>query len=367
MPIKDRAYYLNAAEALLSSASFTKDVEGKFRSLIRLAEIPGGSRKSSIPTEFRQWLSTGSGWSPEQRDMGTGTGSYPGGTGVPTPLEFQASVFQSLRAVDDLWDPDVVSLYETPRGTSWAVPCADDSQIEGVPIGEGVQSTKQDIALGQLSLPKATTYRSEGLIISRELLQDSAINIAELLAAIFAIRFQRRIGRTVLIPLLLASAPVARTATGATAASQAPGDGTNSVSTDDLGYTAGQLDESYSAEGSWLMNRRTFEAINYLRTSTGALVFDDPDAEQPTLRGRAVRLCPSMPDLGHSNVPILLGALKRLAIRVVVGGVSILRSDQLYASTDQIYFEGYLRANAGIAFASSNPSTPSPFIAIANA
>lgn len=366
---KDRSYYLHLAEQSISSAPFTKEREAAFRSYLRLAEVATSSsdKARTLPPEFRNWLIHGG--KTEFRDMTSGGGSFPGSTGVPVPLEFEATVVEALRAVDDLWNPDVVTLYETPRGTAWQAPCADDSQEEAQPVVEGSKSTANDITLGQLSLPKTATYRSGGILVSSELLQESAIDFPQFLSKMFATRFQRRIGRTVLVPALVAAATVVRTATGATAASQAPGDGTNSVSSDDLACALGQLDEAYAAESSWVMTRGTLSAIYGLRSSTGSLVFkahNDPDTSQPILLGRPVRLCPSMQALGHANVPVILGALKRLVIRVVTGGVSLLRSEQLYAQNSQIFFEGYLRANAGIAFTASNPSTPSPFVAIAN-
>jgi HK97 family phage major capsid protein len=368
-------HYLEQAQQIITDPSqhFSKEREAMVRSLARLAEIASGNgqRKTDIPLEFRQWLATGRGWKPEQRDIGTGTGAYPGGSGFPIPLEFEAMVFQSMRAADDLWSPDVSSTFQTNGGGPWSAPCADDSQEEAEPVTENTLSDQQDIALGQVSFPKAVTYRSKGILVSQEILQDSAIDIPGLLATTFGVRFQRRIGRTVLVPALVAAAAVVRVATGAAAADQAPGsDGKTSVSSDDLAFALGQLDEAYAEFASWAMNRATLAALYGLRTSTGALVFKervDANTGAPLILGIPVRLCPSMQSLGAGNTPILLGALKRLAIRTVRGGLYLMRSDERYPEQGQVWFEAFLRCNAGIAWYGSNPSTPAPIVAIQNA
>jgi HK97 family phage major capsid protein len=378
MPAKDRAYYLQFAETILSNQPFTKEAEARFRSACYLAQVAGGDaqRKSEIPSGFVDWLKVGknSNWQqPQRRALSDATGGpYPGGGGGFTPVEFAASYWSALRAVDDLFDPAVVTILTSPDAGPYPAVQVDDTESAAAVVSQNAQSTPSDIPVASLQFGTAPTWRSGILKLSREIVQDSGIDIVAVLTSACAVRFQRGFSPG-LVTQLLAAATVGRVSSGATASGQSMGGGGGSSTTfgtDDLSATLSALDPAYLSGASWLMNESTLAKTLALRSaSTGALIFDDEADENGTysLFGRPVRVCPSMPSLGASNVPIILGDLKRLAIRKVRdNGLWLSRAEETFAEYLQIAYESFTRADAGVLFYASDPSTPSPFVALQN-
>jgi HK97 family phage major capsid protein len=370
------ADYLSQAETLIhSSLPFSKDAEARVRALVSLATVAGNGNKSAIPAGFVRWLRTGTGWSPERRDMDDqGGGAFPGSTGgYFTPTEFEREVWNALKAVDDLFDPSVTTIAESNGGGPWSHPLADDTENAAEKITQNQLSDVTDVPISSLQFPTAPTWRSGGLKISMEQVQDSAVDLVPFLTAAFAVRFQRGFSPGI-ISQLLGAAFVARTSAGATASGQTMAGVTSpqaSLGSDDLAATLVNLDESYLAGASWLMNESTLGSILGLRSSTtGALIFKghrDPDSGCYQLLGKDVRICPAMPGLGAGNVPVLLGNLKRVCIRSVKGGTYVTRNGETFAEFAQVWFEGFTRADSGILwFGSSTPSTPNPFVALQN-
>jgi HK97 family phage major capsid protein len=376
MPAKDRNYYLALAETILSNQPYSKEQEARFRSACYLAQVAGGdTRKSEVPAGFVDWLRRGkeSNWKPEKRaSLGSdqGGGAYPGSTsGFFTPTEFSDVVWSALKAVDDLFDPAVVTILTSNGGGPQAVPLSDDTEGAAAKVDQNQQSTPiSDIPISSLQFSTAPTWRSGGLKISVEQAQDVGIDLLAFLTSSFAVRFQRGFSPG-LITQLLAVASVVRTSGGATASGQSmAGIGTSGATfgSDDLALTLAGLDAAYLQNASWLMNESTLGKTLALRSaSTGGLIFGDTDENDDyVILGKPVKICPSMPSLGASNIPVLLGDLKRLCIRKVKGGDYIVRGGETFAENLQVWYENFVRADAGILWFASNPSTPSPFVAL---
>lgn len=378
------ADYLAQAEILVcSSAPFSKDAEARTRTLIAMAQLVAGNgqRKNAVPPAFVRWLRSGVGWKPERRDMDDqGGGAFPGSTGgYFTPTEFVDEVWSALRATDALFDPTVVTMPESGGGGPWAFPLADDVENAASLVDQNAPSNVTDAPISSLQFPACPSWRSGGLKISTETVLDSAVDLVAFLTAAFAVRFQRGFSPT-LIAKLLAVAQVVATAEGADASGQVmpKSDGTaqSSIGSDDLAATLAGIDPAYLANASWLMNESTMGAIFGLRGSTGNLVFKghrDPVSGCYMLLGKPIRICPSMPSMGTSgsplegNIPVVLGDLRRLCIRKVKGGTYIVRGDETFATSGQVWFEGFTRADGGVLWYASNPSTPAPFVALQNA
>ena len=380
------ADYLAQAEVLIhSSAPFSKDAEARTRSLIAMAQLVAGNgqRKNAVPPAFVRWLRTGSGWQPERRDMDDqGGGAFPGSTGgYFTPTEFSDVCWAALRAVDDLFDPQTTSILMSNGGGPWSHPLADDTQDSAQQINQNQLSNVGDIPVGSLQFSTAPTWRSGGLKISIEEAQDSGVDFLAFLTSSFAVRFQRGFSPT-LIAKLLAAANIPVTALGSYAAGQympgTDGSAQESLCSDDLAAViSSATDPAYLANASWLMNEATLAAILGLRSSTtGQLIFPahhDPETGDFLIFKKPVKICPSMPSLGASgspatgNIPVLFGDLKRLCIRKVRGGDYITRAAETFAEAGLIWFENFVRADSGILWFGATPSTPNPFIGLANA
>ena len=371
-PVKDRAYFINLAESYIRPP-FDKGQEAQFRSAFKLAELVSGNgqRKTEVPPGFIDWLRRGkeSSWKPERRAISDeDSGMYPGGGGF-TPTEFSDVCWAALRAVDDLYDPNVTSILTSPGGGPWSHPLSDDTENSAALVDQNHQSNVSDIPISSLQFLTAPTWRSGGLKISIEEAQDVGIDLLGFLTTSFAIRFQRGFSPG-LVTKLLAATAVVRTSAGATASGQTmAGVGSSSASfgSDDLAATLAALDPAYLANASWLMSEATLGSVLGLRSSTtDALIFDDDTDENGDhiILGRPVKICPSVAGLGAGNVPVLLGDLKRLCIRKVRGGDYVNRHAETFAESGQVWYENFVRADSGILWFASNPSTPAAFVAL---
>jgi len=133
---------------------------------------------SALDTEQRQLFK-------EMRAQTVGTGSE-GGFTVPT--EFRNRVAEAMKAFGGL--ANIATVFETDSGNpiTWAI--TDGTADEGVMIGEKEESTEQDMEFGQVVIG-AKKMTSNIVKISDELLQDSGVDIAGLIAR----RIGSRLGR----------------------------------------------------------------------------------------------------------------------------------------------------------------------------
>src|ERR1039458_2384036 len=147
MPAKDRNYYFTLAETILNNPPFSKEAEARFRSACYLAQIAGGDaeRKQEVPAGFIDWLKRGkeSNWQqPQHRALSDATGGpYPGGGGGFTPVEFNAVYWSALKAVDDLFNPDVTSILTSPSAGPWPAVQVDDTSGAATVVAQNAQST----------------------------------------------------------------------------------------------------------------------------------------------------------------------------------------------------------------------------------
>src|ERR1051326_7717278 len=74
----------------------------------------------------------------------------------------------------------VATVYRTASGSDMPFPTSDDTSNKGAILAENTQVSEVDITFGQLVL-HAFKYSSKLVLVARELLEDSAVNIPELI------------------------------------------------------------------------------------------------------------------------------------------------------------------------------------------
>jgi HK97 family phage major capsid protein len=272
------------------------------------------------------------------------------GGGFLVPQDMANKVWSMLKQQDRLFDPEVVTFYETDHGNALTVPVTDDTGVSAVIVAENATSAEAELGtIDRLSLGKVPTWRSKKFVTSIELLQDSAFPIEDMISANAAKRFQRGIG----------AANVATLISGATsgATSQAPG----AVSYVDLLNLLGSADPQYLASPKcyWLMNFATLIAIYSQKDSSGRpLVRPQTDANGNfLLLTKPVALTPSMDALSVSTgKPVALGDLSRFFVRTVKGYPRIQKFEQTPTLVDYglIAYEMYLRTNSALLVASGS-------------
>lgn len=302
----------------------------------------------------------------ERRDMSDSTGgAYPGSpSSFFVPVSYERYVWQMMKQVDKLFDPDIVSFITTDRGGPMSLPLLDDTSSEATVIGQGQQTVQQEPAtLGQLSFGICPTWQSGMWKASRSLMEDNAVDIPDLFASTSATRFRRGIGKS-LVTTLLDAASLGVVAQGS--ASTDGAGGPNTVGVDDLHQLLNSVNAEYLASPKcrWLMNFSTYQTLLQIKDLQKRPVLREQynaDGE-PMLLGRPVALCPSMASMSstvsspqEAVIPIALGDLSRFVVRVA-RGMRIVRLDEREAEYFRVLFESFARVDSGLILTAGSDS-----------
>ncbi len=224
---------------------------------------------------------------------------------------------------------------------------APPAQAVATIVAENAQSlTSSPVVFGSVAFPRCPTWRSGHVIGSMELAADSAFPLGAVLANLFGKRFARGCGAQ-FVANLIADVDV-----GVTAAAQ------GSVTGDEILDLVGSLDPVFSASGAFLMNISTLTALRKLKASTGGAYLIDIDRDatgRVTLFDFPVFISPSMANLGASAKAIGFGDLSRFIRRQVRNSLTVKTFTERYATSGQVGWEGYLRCDGRMAFATNSP------------
>jgi len=285
---------------------------------------------------------------PEYRAMGVSTG--PGGLfGVPNemmrPLEVALLTFGGMR--------QVATIIRTDTGATLPIPMTNDTTNVGEIVAENTTVSSQDLALTQLNLG-AYKYSSKMVLVSVELMQDNAINLATFLGEALGTRIGRitnnhwTTGTGTGQPMgIVTAATVGKTS----ATSQQ-----TTILVDDLIDLEHSVDPAYRTGAKMMMHDNTLKAIKKLKDSQGRPLFlpgvatGTPD----TVLGYPFQINQSMGALGTTVKSILFGALDKYLIRDV-RGIELLRLDERFAEFGQVAFLAFARFDGNLMNAGTNP------------
>lgn len=363
---------LARAHTLLNKPNFTKEDASRVESLLGLADQlaaePGLSRLrrsrlteieldlgertertravETVRQDFLQALRFGKDSLPdERRALAVGTDAA---GGYLVPQSFADQVFVAMKGYDPLFDESVVTVIETVNGNACPVPLADDTSASATVIGENAQlNTATDVTFDQLLLAKASSWKTSMVKVSLELLQDSGFDIETLLASAFAVRLARGIGASFYTTLI-------------GAATKGVDAGASAITPDNLFDLLDSVDEAYlaSPKCGWLMRRSTLTYLRKLKDTSGASYFPlDRDANgRFLLLDFPVHIAPSVAAIGTGNKSVAFGDLSYFVSRRVRDSVKVRPFRETYAENAQVGFCAYVRANAGLAKASTADS-----------
>jgi HK97 family phage major capsid protein len=320
LPVQDRS----------ASAKETQNTREYLRTLMRHGKLSDAELRTYAPM-----------------DTTTGTPGESGGYFVPQ--NFYAKVTAMLAAVDPLFDPSIVTYYESDNGNKIPAPLMSDEGVSAVVVSENADGGEQEITLGQLLLDRASTWRSKKIVGTYEWLQDSAFPIDDVIAKLVAVRFRRGIG----------AANVATLVTQASAAVTPIDCETSGIVTlDDIAALLGNIDSDYVGAPTFrvLMNQTTLtellkEKDSQDRYQSGVIHFND-EAGCYTIFGKKIAVSPSVdsPASDTSKHPVIAGDMSFWFQRVVKNSLTLLKYQNApgLAENGLFAFEGFIRANGGL-------------------
>lgn len=276
----------------------------------------------------------------EMRAQAVGTDSK---GGYLVPEGFMAELVKSLKAWGPMLDPGVTRVLTTTAGNSIPWPTMDDTSNEGSLIGENTQVTESEVAFGTKTLD-AYKYTSGVVLVSAELLQDSAIDVEGTVRSAMAERIGRIGNRHLTVgtgssqPNGIVTAATAVTGVAAAAA----------LTFDDMIELFHSVDPAYRDDPSvrFMFNDGTLKSLRKIKdTVTGNYIWQPADVRTgapATILDKPYSINQAMAAIGASNKSVAFGAFNRYVVRMV-REFAIRRLVERYADYDQTGFIGFTR------------------------
>lgn len=316
--------------------------------------------------DFRHWIRTGE-ISKRFADTGREVRTYTAlnsGTGsqgeFTIPVGFQRELEVVMKAFGGMRRNARVVPTSTGNPLHW--PAVDDTANQGRWLAEnaGVSQTNPTFAEVVYNSYLAS---SDQVLVSVQLMQDSAFDIEALLANLLGIRLGRltEAGYTtgagttqptgIITSILADGSPLTATATGSAANDGSSATGANSIGTDDFDSILALVDPSYRNGAKFMAHWSILDYLKKVKDKFGRPIFVDGVSKgQPdTIYGYPYDWNAAM-DAAVAGLPaagthtVLFGLFDKYIIRDV-GGITMVRYNELYMPNHQVGFQAYLRTD----------------------
>jgi HK97 family phage major capsid protein len=299
-------------------------------------------------TAFRSFLRLGlEDLAPEERSIirehRAQAAGNDGAGGYTVPQGFLAELVKSLKMWGPMLDPGITRELVTASGNQLEIPTLNDTANQGVRLDENTQAASEgDLAFGQ-KLLDAYKYSSGPILVSSELIQDSAFNIEQVVRDAMA----ERIGRKVNLDLTTGDGVgdpngiVTASTLGKTAAAVA------AVTFDELIDLEHSVDPAYRISPScrWMFNDGSLKAVRKLKDGQGNYLWSPADARTgapSSILNHPYSINQAMPNMTTGLKSILFGDFNKYIVRRV-REFAVRRLVERYADFDQIGFIGFAR------------------------
>ena len=310
---------------------------------------------------FSNYLRVGmSGLSAEDRELamprfqnaqGVGTGS---GGGYTVPQGFYDELQDAQKAYGGMMEPGVAFVCDTSTGNPLPIPTDNDTTNSGAILTENTQVGTQDITFGSINLG-AYTYTSKLVLVSNQLLQDSAFNLDSFLAGKLGTRIARAINTHFTVGT--GSGQPNGVITAATAGPVGAAGETTSLVFDDLINLEHSVDPAYRKNARFMFADDTLKAIKKLKDNQGRYIWDPglTVAKEPaTINSYQYTVNQDMPVMAANAKSVAFGDFSKYFIRRIVG-TQVLRLTERYADYNQTGFVAFQRWDGNLIDAGTHP------------
>jgi len=305
----------------------------------------GGQQLSPAMKQFIHFIRTGE---KINKAMVEGTNSA---GGYLVPEEFENEVIRKL--ANDVAIRRAGARVFTMNSNRLEVP-TETARNSGGWITEGSAYTEQDTTLGQVAL---TPYKYTRLIqTTEELLEDSAVDLANYLAIVFAEDFAEA-EDTAFLQGTGSNQPTGilndTNITENDADNLSFGDETAGLGADDVIDHFYSLRAPYRRQSVWIMNSTSAQALRKMKDGNGQYIWTETapggvaNGEPARLLGRPVIVSDNITDDATDGNRILLGDFRYYLIGQR-RGLTIMRSDDYAFNTGHVTFRASLRVDGKV-------------------
>lgn len=282
-------------------------------------------------------------------NVALGTGSA-GGFLVPTitmnELLIRQKYYSAVRSV--------ARVIPTTGGGPLIWPTTDDVANLATLLSEATISPTSDFTFGSVTLNAYKT--TSGIIpVSLEILQDSAIDIEDMVINLFADRFGR--GLNTLYTTGTGTAQPQGALTGASLGVTLPTGNTTTLTFAGLVALFNSVDVTYRMRPScvFMMNDNTLQFLRGMVDTAGRPLWV-PEALPPepgmtsagVLLGKRIIMNPDLPVMAASAKPVLFGDFSTYGVREVQQVLVLRLTDSAYTSKGQVGFLAFARSDGRI-------------------
>lgn len=280
--------------------------------------------------------------------QGVGSGGI-GGFTVPDELmqalETAMLTFGGMRQTS--------TILRTGSGSDLPIPMANDTGNKGAIVAENAATTEQGTTFSQLVL-NSYKYSSKYILISVELMQDSAINMAEFLGSALG----ERIGRITNEHFTTGTGTGQPNGivTAATLGKQGDSGQSTSITYGHLVDLEHSVDPSYRTGARWMFADSTLKVIKKLVDSqnrplwSAGLAVREPD----TILGYPYTINQDVAAMTASAKSVLFGQLNKYIVRDV-RDITLIRLDERFAEYGQVAFLAFSRHDGDLKDAGTHP------------
>lgn len=273
--------------------------------------------------------------------QGVGSG---GAGGYTVPPQFRNDLIEQIKFFAAMRQYAQVITTDTGANLQW--PTVDDTANEGAILAENTGETQLDVTFGTASLD-AYMYSSKIVLVSLQLLQDSAFNLNAFLARALGARIGRIQNRHFTVGTgtgqpdgIITSATVGVTGTGSFA--------TSSVSYDNLVDLTDSIDPAYINPNSrFMMSQATRKVLRKLKDGQNRPLWE-PSLQVGTpdvLMGYGVALNNYMASPAVNAKAILFGDIEQAYVIRDVSDLTLMRLTERYADALQVGFLAFQRSD----------------------
>jgi len=312
-------------------------------------EVRGRGGDVTEESAFRTFLQRGAaGLSAEERSVlvpesrAQSTTNTAGGYTIPSTLANE--LVRSMAAWGPMLDPGITRELVTAGGGVIYMPTVNDTANVGVRLAENTEATSEgDVVFGQKQLD-AYKYSSGPILVSSELLQDSAFDMGAILNDLMGERIARKVNTDLTTGDgsgdpngIVTASTLGKTAAGAAA-----------ITADELIDLYHSVDPAYrnSPNFRFMFKDSTLQLIRKLKDAENRYLIDGlrDGAGVINLAGITVpySINQAMPAATTGLKSVLVGDFSKYVVRRVREFV-VRRSDELYLTSDQSVFVGFAR------------------------
>lgn len=266
----------------------------------------------------------------------TGAGGATFGSTFVPSLERELLAFAGPRAVS--------TVVNSGSGDPLTYPTVDDTGNTGDLLAENTQVSEQDVTFSEVTL-NSYKISSDLVRVSAELLQDTELNLPQILGSLLGERLGRKAAAWYTTGTgssqpngIVTAASAGKTTASATA-----------IAADELFDLQHSLDAAYRSQGAgWMMHDNILLAVRKLKDTSNnylwqeGLTLGEPDR----LLGSPISINQNMASsIATTNVTMLYGLFSKFLIRDV-GPVRIFRLTERYRDYDQDGFVAFMRTDS---------------------